>query len=315
MSNTQHSNLVVVGGCNFDIYATPHQPLIDADSNPGHVYTTPGGVGRNIAENLARLGMSTAMLTALGTDAFGDAIVQQAEQIGLDLSNSLRLPHASTSVYVCINKHDGDIAVAVSDMDICNRIDPAYLQSRAAVLDAAELVIADANLSEEALQFLAAQYRQKLCVDCVSSPKAHKLLSLLSNLYCVKANRAEAGVISGVTVHNAEDAAKAAKTLHQQGIQVVIITLGEEGAYVSDANTACAMPLMPGKTVNTSGCGDAFFAGALAALAQKQSVSQTLRWGLAMARLCAASPSAVSSLVSRESLLDTLQIYQGGSWQ
>ena len=99
------------------------------------------------------------------------------------------------------------------------------------------------------------------------------------------------------------------------GIRWVIITLGELGAYVSNGNEAFAMPLMPGETNNTSGCGDAFFAGALTALAENQPICNVLRWGLAMARLCAASPSAVSPKVTRQALEDTLQYYQGGAWQ
>ena len=95
----------------------------------------------------------------------------------------------------------------------------------------------------------------------------------------------------------------------------MIITLGEEGAFVSDALEASAMPLMPGETRNTSGCGDAFFAGALLAMSENQPVIQILRHGLAMARICAASQSAVSPLVSRQQLADTLEHYQGDAWQ
>lgn len=302
--------IAVVGGCNFDIYATSAHPLISADSNPGHVYTAPGGVGRNIAENLSRLGLATKMLTALGADAFGNAIVHQAEQTGLDLSACLRLPHFSTSVYVCINQNDGDIAVAVSDMGICEQINPSYLQKCSHILDEAALVVADANLTEEALHFLSHHYGSKLCVDCVSGAKAGKLKPILKDLYCVKANRSEAAIISGIPVENACDAAKAAERLHHLGIQVAIITLGEYGAYVSDGTVGCAKPLMPGKTINTSGCGDAFFAGALMALLENQSTEQILRYGLSMARLCAASQSAVSPAVSRDRLLETIQNYK-----
>ncbi len=306
---------VVVGGCNFDMYAIPDKPLLEADSNPGKVFTAPGGVGRNIAENLARLGSSVTMLTALGTDAFGDAIVRHAESAGLDFSNALRLPHASTSVYVCINKHDGDIAVAVSDMDISQQITPEYLQSCRGVLERASLVIADTNLSPEALVYLAEHYGAKLCVDSVSTAKSQKLLPILSHLYCIKANRSEAACVSGVEIKTTKDAAVAAQKLHTIGIPWVMITLGEDGAYLSNEKQSFCMPLMPGETANTSGCGDAFFAGAIIALAENRPVNETLRYGLVMARLCAASPSAVSPMVSRKELENTLQKYQGGAWQ
>lgn len=312
MNTAHHPYVAVVGGCNFDIYATPDQPLLQADSNPGHIFTAPGGVGRNIAENLSRLNVPTIMLTALGTDAFGDAIIKQASETGLDLSHALRLPHASTSVYMCINQNDGDIAVAVSDMDICTRINPAYLQEHTHMLEGAAFVVADANLTEETLLYLSEKYGHKLCVDCVSVPKATRLKSCLKHLFCVKANRAEGSAISGVSIQTVQDASNAANMLHQYGVQRVIISLGEDGAYVSDTIESHLLPLMPGETLNTSGCGDAFFAGALLATVEQRPILEILKYGLAMARICAASNAAVSPLVTRQHLSETLHKHEGG---
>ncbi len=309
------SAIVVVGACNFDIYATSVMPLIEADSNPGCVFTTPGGVGRNIAENLARLGCSISMLTALGQDAFGDAIFKNAAEAGLDLSKALVLPHASSSVYVCINKPDGDIAVAISDMDISQQITPGYLAEQVSVLEASELIVADANLSQETLCYLWHCFGSKLCADCVSTPKSEKLSSILEGLFCLKANRAEAEVLTGIAVESVTDAHKAAAELHRLGVRNVIVTLGENGALISNGADALHMPLMPGETRNTSGCGDAFFAGALYAMVQHEPLAQVLRSGLAMARICAASGGAVSPMLSDELLKDTIRTYQGGAWQ
>lgn len=305
-------SIVVVGGCNYDIYATSDKPLIPSDSNPGTVTTSPGGVGRNIAENLARLQHPTTMLTALGTDAFADSILSNAQAIGLDFSRSLRLPHFSTSVYVCINQCDGDIAVAVSDMGICDKIDPEYLTDCWDVLQNASIIVADANLTEETLHYLSERYAKKLCIDCVSTPKSIKLKKCLHGLLCLKANRSEAAELTGCCVTNATDASVAAQRLHQMGVQWVIISLGEEGAYVSDGTESRCMPLMNGETRNTSGCGDAFFAGAVAALVNGCTVSQLLRNGLAMARICASANTAVSPTLTPERLEQTLRDYQGG---
>lgn len=271
-------------------------------------------MGRNIAENLARLGCDTRMLTVMGTDAFGDAIAKNAAEAGLDLSCALRLPRLSTSVYVCINKPDGDIAVAISDMDSSREITPDYLADNSEVLQNAQLVVADANLSQDALLHLWQRYSHKLCVDSVSTPKSRKLLPVLKGLHCIKTNRAEAAAISGLPVNNAADAHFAAKALHQAGVCNVIITLGEDGALLSNGEEALHMPLMPGETINTSGCGDAFFAGALYAMCRNDDLRTILRSGLAMARICAAANSAVSPIVSPFALAKTLQTFQGGAW-
>lgn len=308
-------NIVVIGACNFDIYATSSAALINADSNPGQVFTTPGGVGRNIAENLARLGCKTKMLTALGQDTFADAIIRNAEKTGIDLSDALRLPHLSTSVYVCINKPDGDIEVAVSDMKICDEITADYFCGNAQHLNSADILVAETNLPLETLFELWKGYRAKLCIDCVSVAKSEKLRSVLNGLYCLKANRGEASAITGLPVTTEAEARLAAAKLHRLGVRYVIITLGEDGALLSDGTQMHSMPLMPGETRNTSGCGDAFFAGAIVALAQQREPKQILRSGLAMARLCAESGNAVSPVISRELLEETIQTYQGGLWQ
>ncbi|MBE5801185.1 MAG: MarR family transcriptional regulator [Clostridiales bacterium] len=309
------ASFVVVGGCNLDIYATSAKELICCDSNPGTVSTSPGGVGRNIAENLARLGHCTSMLTALGSDAFAIDILQKAEEVKLDLSRSLRLPHLSTSVYVCLNNPDGDIALAVSAMDICDQIDAGYMADNQAFLDQAKLIVADANLPVETICFLTEYYANKLCFDCVSTIKAPKVLQSLAGLFCLKANMPEAATLTGLPVTNSDEAATAAKVLHQKGVSIVIITLGQDGAFISDGKQAYCMPLMNGDTVNTSGCGDAFFAGAVASIANGEELPQTLRTGLAMARLCAASSCAVSPEVSQTTLNQTLNHFRGGKWK
>ncbi|MBR4068242.1 MAG: carbohydrate kinase family protein [Clostridia bacterium] len=309
------TSIIVIGACNLDIYATSSAVLIPADSNPGLVYTTPGGVGRNIAENLARLACNTKMLTALGQDAFADAIIRNAESSGIDLSDALRLPHFSTSVYVCINKPDGDIEVAVSDMDICKQISPDYLERYSDQLSNAALIVTETNLTQETLNYLCSRYQDKLCIDCVSVAKSKKTLSLLDGLYCLKANRGEAAAISGMSVTTEAEARLAAEQLHRAGVQLVIITLGEDGALISDRQQMLSMPLMPGETKNTSGCGDAFFAGAIVALSRQADLKHILRSGLAMSRLCAEACNAVSHEICPELLEKTIQNYQGGLWQ
>ncbi len=307
--------IVVVGGCNFDIYATSAGELLESDSNPGAVATSPGGVGRNIAENLARLQQPTVMLSALGDDAFAQAIRKNAAGCGLDLSRVLVLPHLSTSVYVCINKPDGDIAVAVSDMGICGQISPDYLCRCSDILEEAHCVVADTNLSKEALQHLADHYGSKLFADSVSATKVVKLSPILPHLYCLKANRSEVSALSGVKIRSLEDVHQAAEVLHRAGVKLVIVTLGEEGAYLSDGNTEAAMPMMQGETLNTSGCGDAFFAGVIAAFSHSSDIRCLLKNGLAMSRICAASDGAVSSRLSPQLLQEILIRYQGGAWQ
>ena len=110
------NQIAVVGGCNIDISATSYTFLIEADSNPGYVKTTLGGVGRNIAENLLLLGYPVSMITPLSRDSFLSQILSHSVEIGLDLSHSVYFDDVPNSVYLCINHPNGDEACVLPPM-------------------------------------------------------------------------------------------------------------------------------------------------------------------------------------------------------
>ena len=68
------SYVVVVGGVNVDIGGKSSAPLVRADSNPGRVSVSLGGVGRNIAHNLSLMCIDTLLLTAYGDDLHGERV-------------------------------------------------------------------------------------------------------------------------------------------------------------------------------------------------------------------------------------------------
>ena len=78
--------VAVIGGINMDIGGSPARPLVLRDSNPGRVSLRPGGVGRNIAHNLCLLGLEVSLITVLGTDVYGEALLKSCEALGLDMS-------------------------------------------------------------------------------------------------------------------------------------------------------------------------------------------------------------------------------------
>ena len=92
--------VTVVGGVNADIGGMPDRRLILRDSNPGRVSFSVGGVGHNIARCLVQLGIRVRFLTALGHDAYGQAVAHALEGSGIDLSCILCPENASTSVYL-----------------------------------------------------------------------------------------------------------------------------------------------------------------------------------------------------------------------
>ena len=146
---------VVVGGVNVDIGGRSFAPLVDADSNPGQVTISLGGVGRNIAHNLSLMGVDVRLLTAYGDDLNGERVAASCSELGIGLSHALQVPGTATSTYLYLTGPEGEMALAVSDMSVCDRITPAYLARNLTLLQNAQVVVADANIPGESLQYLA----------------------------------------------------------------------------------------------------------------------------------------------------------------
>ena len=251
---------VVVGGVNMDIGGVSAAPLVPADSNPGVVRMSLGGVGRNIAHNMALLGVDTRLLTAFGDDSHAQRIAASCGSLGIDVSRALQIPGERTSTYLFIADERGEMALALSDMEIYRHITPAYLASRVQLLQNAQLVIVDANIPAEAIAWLADHVKPPIFADPVSTAKAVKLKPVLGKLHTLKPIRLEAGLPSGVAITAEKSLQKAARALLDTGLRRVFISLGGDGVYAATHDKAVHQPCLKAHMVNATGAGDAFMA-------------------------------------------------------
>ncbi len=292
----------VIGGVNMDIAGTPDAELRTGDSSPGRVTMSPGGVGRNIAENLCRLGRRVSLVTALGNDAYADAIREHSRNVGIDLSFSVTDPVGRTSTYLCLNERNGDLHAAVSDMAVCSLLTPEKLEPVLPEINRGDLLIADANLPEETLAWIAGHVTIPVAADPVSAAKALRLRPLLSRLIFLKPNLQEAELLAGFAPGTAGSCSRIADALHELGVSRVFLSLGARGVWADDGKEGALIPCFPGPVVNTSGCGDAFAAAAADAFLRGQGTMECARRGLAAAAICAEDPAAVSPLLSTEAV-------------
>lgn len=292
------SYAVVVGGVNVDIGGKSFAPLVAADSNPGAVKVSLGGVGRNIAHNMSLLGIDVRMLTAFGDDIHGQRISASCAELGIDVSHACRVSGGTTSTYLYLTDEKGEMALAVSDMEICKKITPAYLASNLGLLQNAQLVIADCNIPQESLVYLAENCNVPLFCDPVSTAKAEKLRPILHKLHTLKPNRLEAEVLSGVRIETGADVEKAAEKLLELGVHRLFISLGSEGVYAAMGDRRLHLPNLPGQMVNTTGCGDAFMGALGWAYLEGMDLRETALAGLAAAVIAMESEETISSSIS-----------------
>lgn len=293
---------VVVGGVNVDIGGRSFANLVAEDSNPGKVQSSLGGVGRNIAHNMALLGLDVKMLTAMGNDVYGERIMKSCIELNIDASHALRLSDCATSTYLYIADENGEMALAISDMEVCERITPTYLSANQQILQNAQVIVADTNIPVETLVYLAENCTAPIFCDPVSTIKAEKLRPVLNKIHTLKPNRLEAELLSGVTIHSKADAEAAVKALLDKGVQRVFLSMGADGMYAATAEAQLWMENIPGNMVNTTGCGDSAMAALVWAWMNDLDLEETLKAGLAAGSITMESPETINPAMSATAL-------------
>ena len=297
----------VVGAANIDIGGFPTGELIPRDSNPGHIVLSAGGVGRNIACTLSRLGVEVELIAALGQDPFADLVRADCARAGVGLSMSPVFPDAGSSVYLFIADADGDMRLAVHNMEICRRLTPQALKPCLDALNGMDAVILDANLNEETLAWLAPRLHVPVIADAVSAAKAGRLRSALPWLRVLKPNAIEAEALTGIPVTDEVSAWQAARSLVDAGVGRVFITLGEGGVCCGDALQCLSLPCPTARLVNATGAGDAFAAALTWAELRGLSLQESALAGLAAAAIAVEAQETVSPEMSEAALLARME--------
>ncbi len=270
---------MVIGAANIDMIALSKGKLRMGDSNIGSVEFSFGGVGRNIAENLARLGNQVALLSAFGTDAFGEMLHKDLQGLGIDLSASL-FSDKQSGFYLAVADADGDLLVAVCENEIVKEIDPEHLEKNLDYINSFEHLFFDANLSREALAFLFENVRGQIYIDATSVEKSKQIKPYLDRIALLKGNRAEICALSGC-----EGSVKAEiEALVRAGVKRVVATDGPKAVYFNDGKESNNMPVPPARVLSTNGAGDAFMSGVIHGLLSGKSFEEGLRYGINAAR-------------------------------
>lgn len=251
---------VVIGAANIDIGGTPYKPLIPGDSNPGVIKMSYGGVARNIAHNLTLLGFNVELITAAGDDTLGMEMLRKCEAIGLDTSLSVVVPGGSSSVYLFINDEKGEMDLALSHVDIVKNITPEYIESISDVINSAEVVVADCNLSQETILKLKDICKVPLYVDTVSVSHADKIKGHLEGIDTIKPNLLEAEFLTDMIIESEYDCLEAARALINQGVRRVFISMGPDGMIAADKDHAILADRYPVTVKSTTGAGDSAMA-------------------------------------------------------
>jgi pseudouridine kinase len=298
--------VMCIGAANLDRKLRTIEAMQLGTSNPATAEEVYGGVARNIAENLARLNLPVALLTALGDDGAGRNLQDHAEAAGIDTRGSLKLPDNATGTYTAILDDKGELVVALADMALYDHITPAFLASRQPQRSAAAMTVADLNLPADSITALLDSARGDnvpLVIVAVSQPKMARLPASLQGLRLLILNRGELETRAGRALPTEADVRAACNEVRLQGAQDVIVTCGSQGVYHTRGAELVWLAAHQVDVVDVTGAGDAFSAAVCWSLYQgSDDLTLACRRGLKVAAMTLESQETVSPVLAADVL-------------
>lgn len=301
--------IVTIGSANMDVAGYSHASLNYADSNPGKIKFTPGGVGRNISHNLALLNKESWLLSVVGDDFYGQSLLFRTSQAGVHVDKCQIVPGEGTSSYLSLLDNTGEMLVAINDMEISSHINEGYLASHYDFIRDAAVIVVDCNISEPALAWLLENSGDApVFVDPVSAWKCAKIRDWLAKIHTLKPNRLEAETLSGVTLAGRDDVGKAADWFHQQGLKRLVLSMGGDGVYYSDINGERGWsPPIKTQVINVTGAGDAMMAGLAACWLDNMNFIESVRFAQGCSSMALSSEYTNNPELSTEKVLELLE--------
>lgn len=297
---TTMSYVCILGGANIDVFAHSHKKIIIHDSNPSTITTSLGGVGRNISENLARLGQKVFLLTILGDDVNSKLIEDNANLVGIDLSKSKKIS-GITPTYMCMNDVNGDMVLGASDMTILEHLNQDFVQDNLPLINGSKAVVIDTNVPQ-IIELVCKKSTVPVFLDTVSASKTKWITQKDFKVFCLKPNVIEAEILSGTTIQNEQDLKNAMRIIQGKFCQWVVVTNGKEGVHFYDGKDFGFVPAKKVNAVNTTGAGDSFFGAMVYGFVNGWDIEKCTHFGCLVASKTVCSKSTVSQEVNKELL-------------
>lgn len=297
-------HIAVLGGAVMDIKAVTLARAAHGTSNPATIRTTPGGVGRNIAETLGRLGRRTYLVAAVGEDPLGREILDQTADAGVHVEYVVRSP-LGTGTYLATLDRDGELVIGASDLSATDALTVEQLGRGRDALVRADFVVIDGNIPADVVQWAllaCADQQVPVLLEPVSVVKAARLAPLLDGapVDTITPNVDELAALVDHPVAGSRAAiVAAAAELHQRGVRRVWVRRGRRGSVLScDSGEVAVLDAPAADVVDVTGAGDAMAAAYVDALVRGDDPQTAARLGHAAAALTVAHPDTVRADLS-----------------
>lgn len=303
------SKIVVIGSSNTDLVVNTDRAPEGGETVLGNGFVVNhGGKGANQAVAVSRIGGTVSFISKVGNDTFGSQMRRHYEDEGMDVSYVLVDALAPSGVALIIVDGKAENRIVVAPGANSNLAEEDINKAGLAV-EKSEFVLLQLEIPMTTVEYavrMAASLGKKVIVN--PAPACPLSEELLRDVYLITPNETEAGILTGITIVDNDSAFKAAEALFRLGVQNVVITLGEKGALVYNAEVSMFVPAYQVKAVDTTAAGDVFNGALAVALSEGRTLPDAARFACAASAISVTRMGAQNSVPSRDELDNYINI-------
>jgi len=290
-------DVVVLGSLNMDLVVrSSHIPLPGETVHGSAFVTIPGGKGANQAAATARLGAQTEMVGCVGSDGFGDTLLEnmRAQGVGVDHIRMVDDTPSGIALITVADSGENSIVVAPGANACVTADDVSDIEC---LLAQAQLLVMQFEVPLPVVERAIVTAR-RLHVPVILNPAPAYAVEpgFLDGVQCLIVNETEVQTLSGRSVTDLDSAKGAAQVLLAHGVPTVIVTLGAQGALLVSRDSAAHVPARKVDVVDTTAAGDAFVGGFAVGLLRGLPLPEAVRYGTCAGTLAATVLGAQTSL-------------------
>jgi ribokinase len=295
--------ILVVGSSNTDlVIKVPEIPRPGETLIGTEFRTFPGGKGANQAVAAARAGGDVVFIASVGDDPYGEEAIRGYKLDKINTENIKVCRGIPSGIAMITIAASGENAISVASGANAH-LHPEDLDEAEEAFDEARIMLVQLETPLPTV-LKAVRLCRELGTRVILNPAPATELpdEILACTDILTPNETEAERLTGIAVKNERDARAAANILHDRGVSTVIITMGREGAFLSDRASGMA-GMVPGFTVealDTTAAGDVFNGYLAVALAEGKPLEEAVREAHAAAALSVQAMGAQSSIPGRE---------------
>jgi len=302
---------LIIGAAGLDVVGRFNSAIVQNTSNAGSIIISPGGVARNVAENLARLGLSVRLIAPIGMDETGNQIIDGLNDLGIDTKGCIRSAEYPTGVYMAMLTPEGKRTHALVEREIMPLLDDVHIKQQEELFADSCLVFIDANLSDMAIKTIirfAKKYHLPVYADPTSKSLNHRIAPILNNLKMIILNHYEAAdlcklpAIDGDTQYNIH----LARNLVDAGVNTAVVMMAEFGICYADSKSSGHIPAIETSIMDPTGAGDAFAAAVIYGEATGLDLDESLRLGVSAASITLRCKGSVAQNLTLDKLYANL---------